>query len=277
MVGDWPFEGRPALTPVEYLASIGARIVSVFDARTQDSGNVSFALDAADRRWFVKSAGDPADTAPLLPHAARVALLVNAARLAASLAHPALPRLHGVLASAWGPLLVYDWAPGELLHAPAARRDDPSSAHQRFRALAPDEIASALGVVLDVHARLGAQGWVACDFYDGAMIYDFAARRLWLVDLDTYHLGPFVNAMGRMFGSTRFMAPEELELGAVIDARTTVFTLGRTISIFLGDGTLDSAGFRGTAAQRAAMLTACQARPAERFQSVAELAAAWRS
>jgi hypothetical protein len=33
--------------------------------------------------------------------------------------------------------------------------------------------------------------------------------------------------MGRLFGSTRFMAPEEFELGVMIDQSTTVFTLGR--------------------------------------------------
>jgi hypothetical protein len=31
--------------------------------------------------------------------------------------------------------------------------------------------------------------------------------------------------MGRMFGSTRFMAPEELELGALINEQTNVFAM----------------------------------------------------
>jgi hypothetical protein len=30
-----------------------------------------------------------------------------------------------------------------------------------------------------------------------------------VVDLDNYRDAPFINHMGRMFGSTRFMAPEE--------------------------------------------------------------------
>ena len=41
--------------------------------------------------------------------------------------------------------------------------------------------------------------------------------------------------MGRMFGSTRFMAPEEFEKGRTIDERTTVFMLGRNLAIFLAD------------------------------------------
>lgn len=275
MITGWPFETRPDLSPADYLRGVG-QVFAVFDARTQDSGNVSFGVEAAGRRWFVKTAGDPADASPFLPHPDRIALLETARRLAASIDHPALPRLHGALPCAWGPMLVYDWVPGELLHAPPTRRNDPASAHQRFRRLPAHQIAAALDVVLDAHVALCAAGWVACDFYDGAMIYDFAGQRLSLIDLDSYHQGPFVNQMGRMFGSTRFMAPEEFERGATIDERTTVFTLGRAISVFLGDGSTDVAAFRGTAGQHAAMTQACREDPAARFGSVAALAAVWR-
>lgn len=272
---EWPFEPRPDLEPALYLASIG-RIFAVFDARTQDSGNVSYGFEALGRRWFVKTAGDPASPA-FLSHHQRVALLENAARLARAFSHPALPALLDVVASAWGPMLVREWAPGELLHAPAASRADPASAHQRFRRLPAEEVAAAIDVVLGVHVGLSGLGWVACDFYDGALIYDFAARRIRLVDLDSYRLGRFVNVMGRMFGSTRFMAPEEFERGAMIDERTTVFTLGRAMSVFLGDGELGRDAFRGTEAQHQAMLNACRAAPDDRIQTVAGLAQAWRA
>ena len=79
-----------------------------------------------------------------------------------------------------------------------------------------------------------------------------------------------------MFGSTRFMAPEEFERGAAIDERTTVFNLGRAMAEYLGDGGLTRAGFRGETHQYAAMARACAAAPAERFATVAELARAWR-
>ena len=44
--------------------------------------------------------------------------------------------------------------------------------------------------------------------------------------MDTYHRLPFFNPVGRMWGSTRFMAPEEFEKGAAIDESTMVHTLG---------------------------------------------------
>ena len=275
-MGDTPFEAQTDLAPRDYLSRVGA-VFATFDARTQDSGNVSYGVEASGRRWFVKTAGDPADVTPFLPHEARVALLLNARRLAHSVSDPALPALQGVTQSAWGPMLVYDWAPGELVGTPAARRAHPESPLQRFRRLPPDQLTAAIDTMLEVHLKLCAAGWIACDFYDGSVIYDFAAHRTWLIDLDSYRHGPFTNDMGRMFGSTRFMAPEEFQRGALIDERTTVFTLGRTISVFLGDGELNRAGFSGSESQYVAMTTACRPDPSARFQSVAEVARCWRS
>ena len=82
--------------------------------------------------------------------------------------------------------------------------------------------------------------------------------------------------MGRMFGSDRFMAPEEFERGVRIDERTTVFTLGRAISVFLGEGGPREHSFRGRGFQYRAMLIACDPDPSRRFQSVADLVGAWR-
>jgi serine/threonine-protein kinase len=38
-----------------------------------------------------------------------------------------------------------------------------------------------------------------------------------------------------MWGSSRFMSPEEFELGAVIDEITNVYTMGATAFAFFGD------------------------------------------
>ena len=74
-----------------------------------------------------------------------------------------------------------------------------------------------------------------------------------------------------MFGSTRFMAPEEFELGATIDERTTVFTLGRTASVLLSDNSLDRKPFRGSDSQYEIMLQACRKNPDARFQTVSQI------
>ncbi|MFG1813076.1 hypothetical protein ACGFIF_04840 [Kribbella sp. NPDC049174] len=227
------FPGEIDVQPSTYLDHLGT-IFARFGAATQDSGNISYGVQTAGHRYFVKTAGDPAATAPYLDFAGRVGLLRNAALLARDVVHPTMPSLHAVIESPGGPLLVYDWRDGEHL---GTNRDDPTSPHQRFRALPADEILVAFDALYDLHARLDAAGWVAGDFYDGSLLYDFANHRLTVMDLDSYHHGPYRNHMGRMFGSTRFMAPEEFALGAPIDTRTTAYVMARTALIYLTEPT----------------------------------------
>jgi serine/threonine protein kinase len=262
--------------PNQYLRSVGT-VFAEFGERTQDSGNVSYGVEVDGSRYFVKTAGDPDDPRPVLDHPARVALLRNAVRLSESCRHPLLPRLYRVIESPCGPLLVYQWLEGELLGVPRARRDDPESAFQRFRSLPASTIRKCLDAVFDLHDELARVGWIAVDFYDGCLLYDFASGRLGVVDLDMYRDGPFRNARGRMFGSTRFMAPEEFELGARIDGRTNVFVLGRTALVFLSDGTLDPGAFRESAARFEVVAKACDPAPARRFGSVGLFCRAWHA
>jgi len=252
---------RTDLAPGEFVARYGD-VFAVFDAATQDSGNVSYGVSAGPGRLFVKTAGSP-DAQPHLSHDERVALLRNAIRLARTVPDPAMPVLRNVVESPRGPLLVYEWAEGELVGTPSSRRSDPGSAFSRFRGLPRHERTAALDVVFRLHVNLAAQGWIASDFYDGCLIYDFATRRMHVVDLDTYRDAPFTNEMGRMFGSTRFMAPEEHTLGARIDARTTVFAMGRTVEQFLASDATVSEGIAGLISR------ACQDDPELRFGSVA--------
>lgn len=262
--------------PEEYLRSVGT-VFAEFGERTQDSGNVSYGIQIAAERFFVKTAGRPDDPRPFLSHAARVALLRNAVRLSASCCHPTLPKLYHVIESPSGPLLVYEWIEGELLGVRRAQRDDPASSFQRFRHLPAATIQACLDAVFDLHNELARAGWIAVDFYDGCLIYNFASGRLGVVDLDSYREGPFHNEMGRMFGSTRFMAPEEFERGALIDERTNVFTLGRTVLVFLSDGTLNADAFRGTPALFQVVAKACEAERAHRHDSVVSFYRAWRA
>ena len=159
-----------------------------------------------------------------------------------------------------GPWLVYDWFDGELLRK-----------HARVAALAVPAIERCIATIFDLHVALADAGWIAGDFYDAALMYDFATSELRVIDLDSYHRGPYRNAMGRMYGSSRFMAPEEFELGALIDERTTVFTLGRAAFVLLGEGD----AFRSSLARRAIAERACAPNRAQRFASVRELRDAW--
>jgi serine/threonine protein kinase len=270
-------------TPVgaaEFVASCGI-IVSTFD-RTQDSGNVSWIIATEAGEFFAKSAGTTAPPAPGGPvpyfdHAGRIRLLRNAVAVATSCDHRALARLRNVVETRDGPVLVYDRAPGELIGTPREHRADPAFPYRRFAALPSERHVPIILELFDAHVSLAAAGWIACDLYDGCLIVDFSTDRLTLIDLDTYVRGPFVNEMGRMFGSDRYMAPEEYVLGATIDQRTTVFTLGR-LAIHLGTATTDDPTTYVGGSNRAAVLVrATSPDPADRYPDVAALTEAYAS
>ncbi len=47
-----------------------------------------------------------------------------------------------------------------------------------------------------------------------------------ICDIDFFRKQPVMNDMGRMWGSSIFMSPEEFEKGAILDESTNVYTLG---------------------------------------------------
>ncbi|GAB3913323.1 serine/threonine protein kinase [Microlunatus endophyticus] len=272
--------------PADFVAQHG-RIETEFSYLTQDSGNVSWIVDAPEGHLFVKTAGTDGPprgaTTPYFDRAGRVGLLRNAVELAKSCDHPALPTLLNVIESADGPMLVYEAVPGELIGivtpgaSAAERRADPASAYQRFAHLPAEDQLGVFDTLIDLHRALAAVGWVAGDLYDGCLIVDFATMRLRVVDLDSYRRGPSRNDMGRMFGSTRFMAPEEFERGAPLDERTTVFTLGRLVCHFGTRLTEDPGRFCGPTALWEVVDRAIRPEPQDRYPSVADFTAAWRS
>ena len=260
-----------AAAPAEYVHSVGD-VFTVYGEPTQDSGNVSFGVRIGEERFFVKTAGDPEISTEITTQPERCELLRTAAALYESCPHPCLTTLRNVIASSAGPVLVYDWAEGELLgHDKTA----PDSALARFRQLPIGRKCPVLDEIFDAHRSLAAAGWIAVDFYLGSILYDFAESQVRIMDLDLYRRGPFTNEMGRMFGSTSMMAPEEFELGADIDEATNIFTMGRLAFILLGDGTSERAAFSGDDALYEVATRACRHQRSQRYGSMAAFVDGW--
>jgi serine/threonine protein kinase, bacterial len=268
-----------ATEPVELVRHCGD-VVQEFDHRSQDSGNVSWLVQTPGSRYFVKTAGRPGPPpegapTPYFDHAGRVALLRNAVAVAESCDHPALPRLLNVIESPLGPALVYEAVDGELVGTARASRADPTTAYQRFARLPADDLLRVFDSLIDLHASLAQHGWVAVDLYDGCLIVDFSTGALKVVDLDSYRRGPTPNDMGRMFGATRFMAPEEFSLGAPIDQRTTVFTLGRLVHHFGTRLSEELDEFCGPSRLASIVGRATSPDRDDRYADVAEFAGEW--
>lgn len=244
----------------DWLGTTGRSLDDAFTTfDQQDSGYVSYGLDVAGNDWFVK----------LATTASARESLDRALSLHEAVAHPTIlrPKMVDLDAGA----LVYRWVEGDVLNHATVHGSDRSGL-TAFRLLPVSLIVRALTDVLDAHRVVEAAGFVAVDFYDGAMLYEFGADRMHLIDLDEYRTGPFTVAGERMPGSTSFMAPEEWNPGATINRRTTVFTMGRTIDHLLRS---DSGRWRGSAAVLELVDRATQPDPDLRHPSVHELCEEW--
>lgn len=268
--------------PLDYLRQQGT-VVAEFGHRTQDSGNVSWLVDVANRRLFVKTAGVDSPPAPGAPgpyfdHQGRVRLLRNAIDLAHSCHHPALARLLNVIESPAVPALVYEAAEGELVRVSRGNRDDPASAYQRFAHLPADQLLGVFDVLIDLHVALAAAGWIAGDLYDGCLIVDFATASLTVIDIDSYRRSPSANDMGRMFGATRFMAPEESSSSGRSSTSAPPSSRSAGSRGHFGTRLNERAeDFCGLPVVAQVVQRACQASPALRHLSVASFAEAWRT
>ena len=257
--------------PEAYLQSAG----HIFQVIDNGSGNLSYGVQINQDRYFVKTAGDPNAVVHHQDLSARIEWLRTAIQIHTSYTHPSLTVLHNVIESPDGPMLIYEWVDGECLGVGREHRDNPESAFQRFKHLPAEQILKTLDIIYKIHRDLSALGWIAVDFYDGTLIYDFDRQKMRIMDLDLYHQGPFTNKKGRMFGSSRFMAPEEFQKGERIDECTNVFTMGRTAVVLLSDGTLERTPFRGSDDLFNVIQRACAEKRSARFPSMQAFHTAW--
>lgn len=244
------------------------RVFAVLDQ--QDSGNLCLGIEGPAGRVFVKYAGARTARYDGVVETA-VANLRRSAEVYRALTHPSLVRLRDAVDVGAGHALVFDWTDA----TPLGRQYDRSHV---VRSLPVPARADAVQQIYDFHVHAAARGWVAIDLYDGSVMLDTDGGRVTLCDLDFYEQGPVVNRMGRMWGSTRFMSPEEYRLGAPIDHVTNVFALGALAHTFLGDdATKSREAWVGSDAQFEVAARALRAERDARWPSVEALAEAWRA
>lgn len=199
-----------------FLSEYG-KVFKVFD--DQDSGNICFGTEKDGQKYFIKFAGaktaeydgEPCDAVSRLK--ATVPIYEN-------LRHKNLIEYMDSKDIGNGFAMIFKWADGECMG-----RMYPES-HRRFMSLSNDTKLKVFDDILDFMRYIAKQNFVAIDFYDGSIMYDFANQKTIICDIDFFRKSPSVNDMGRMWGSSIFMSPEEFEKGAVLDEITNVYTLG---------------------------------------------------
>lgn len=234
-------------------------------ADVSQSGNACSALGIKikGQRYFVKYASQPAGRETLRRVSQLHAQVQNAL---------IWPLLH-LADTDTQTLLIYHWCNGLSLYQAAPARDQHDSRLNLFRRLPLSLRLSFLTQIYLAHLKIAQAGWIMVDFYDGSVLFDAQTQSIHLIDLDEYRPGTFVLEAERLPGSLRFMAPEELNKGSLIDQVTNVFALGACAREFLQPEiqarTLDK--------QRMALIQqACQPERSRRFQSIAAFVEAWQ-
>lgn len=251
---------------LSFLAAYG-RVFRVYD--DQDSGNLCFGVQADDgARRFVKVAGAPTVRGSVTP-AEAIRRMLETLPVYAALAHPVLMGIAGHHAVPGGYVAVSDWFDGVCMGKMYGQT-------ARFLALPLAQKLSIYEAILAFHLHVETQGYIAVDFYDGCVLYSFDTQETRLCDIEMYRPGPFDNDMGRMWGSSRYMAPEEFTLGSRLDARTNVYRMGATAFELMGGGQArDRAQWEANNAAYAVALRAVSPQPADRYASVSAFRAAW--
>jgi len=215
------------------------------------SGCISFGVADGVKRYFVKIAGADTMDAEISPEES-VRLLKDAAGMYEILKHPNLVELieHYALEDYY--VAVFRWADGDCLFdywnfGKYGGILSPLSPASRFKSLPARQKLSAVEAMFSFLETVAARHYVAVDFYDGSLIYDFKSQQMTICDIDLFRRQPAVNDIGEDYwGPKRFKAPEEYVLGAVIDESTNVFTLGALIFDFFGIYTQEEIGERYT-------------------------------
>ncbi|MDF2669897.1 MAG: kinase domain protein [Paenibacillus sp.] len=261
----------------DWLRKLG-RTFAVFDQ--QDSGNISFGVERDGEKLFVKYAGARTLRYEGEPEAS-IERLKLAMPLYESLRHPNLVNLVEHYEVGAGYVGVFEWFEGETLHPftafpPPAKYTHPDSPFYRFRQLSLELRLAALDSIFTFHRFVEARNYVAVDFYDGSILYDFKTNATRICDIDCYEQKPFFNHMGRLWGSSRFMSPEEFVLGAAIDGRTNVFNMGAMAFCLVGgERDRDYSSWEAGRDKYEVALRAVELVRDLRYASVAEFCEAW--
>lgn len=239
---------------------------AVFDK--QDSGNLCFGMQKGSQKLFLKLAG-PVTVCGRIPPAEAIENLKRSIPVYQDLAHPSLTNLVRHQAVDGGYLLAFQWFDGSCMGKQYQSRE-------RFLQLPLEEKLSLYKTILDFHQFVNEKGYVAVDFYDGCIMYNFSAKQTMLCDIDVYQKLPLVNHMGRMWGSSRYMSPEEFEFGAQIEEHSNVFCMGAAAFELFGGG-LDRSPekWTGPIGCYQAALKAVSRDKADRYPTVKDYKEAW--
>ena len=202
------------------------------------SGCICIGMQDENQKYFCKIADVDTLEADVSPQQS-VEVLKNSIHLYQDLHHSNLIKMIEHYDHEDVYIAVFEWADGECLFDhwnfdTYKTNSSLKSPAYRFKELPITEKMDAVDVLFSFLESTSNAGYVAVDFYDGSIMYDFPTKKTTICDIDFFKKKPTSNTLGQdWFGTKRLKAPEEYILGSQIDEDTNVFTLGALIFNFL--------------------------------------------
>ena len=257
-----------------FLSKYG-RVFKVFDE--QGSGNISFGVENNGKKYFVKFAGAPMPNyianrdSGAIDTTKAIKFLKAAVPFYAKLAHPTLIKFVTAEEICGGYAAVFEWEDAIGIEP----KDSPD--YIRFMQMPIEKKMNAFEDIVEFHAYVAAKGYVALDFYDGSILYDYDKEKVIICDIDLYQKSPFINANGLgIVGSARYVSPEECIKDAVMDEITNVYTMGATAFALFAYGDRSPEAWMLSAEFYTVVKKAVSDERAQRQQSIQQFIDEWR-
>ena len=208
-----------------WLKSLGT-VFTVFSQ--SDSGNISFGVNSGHEKWFVKVAG-LRTLESIRTTTEAIDSLKSAIAIYEDIKHQNLIELikHYQYEDIY--IAIYKWVEGDCIfdYWNFEKYHSNPQKIERFKQLPVTQRIKSADTLFSLLDKVSKSGYVAVDFYDGSIIYDFSNDVTTICDIDFFRKKPTINDIGEEYwGTKRLKAPEEYIFNAVIDEATNVYTLG---------------------------------------------------
>lgn len=204
------------------------------------SGCISFGVEKDNKKYFFKIAGAKTVEAEVSEEES-IKLLKDAVQKYKDIKDDNLIKYIDSFMKNDCFVVIYEYAEGECLfdhwnfnkYKEENIIDTPS---YRFKKLSLEKRLNVIENLFIFFENIVDSNYVAVDFYDSSIIYDFENDNVTFCDIDLFRKIPTKNDLGKdYYGTKRLKAPEENELGAIIDEKTNEFTLGAIIFDMLSE------------------------------------------
>ncbi len=207
------------------------KVFLVFDET--GSGCISFGIEKKNKKYFFKIAGAKTVEAEINEEES-IKLLKAAVVKYKDIKHDNLIKYVDSFDYKEFFVVIYEFAEGECLfdhwNFERYKKTKEITPLIKFKRLSIEKRLNVVEKLFSFFETFIESGYVAVDFYDSSIIYDFENDKVTFCDIDLFRKIPTTNDLGKdYFGTKRLKAPEENILGATIDELTSEFTLGAII------------------------------------------------